>query len=86
MLIPENRLSTLPGGFFKYEFLEPWGMMVEAFANQAGWPSAYLIKIIEGKLAITRETALVLQNATGMSADFWFNAQQALDTVKKEKE
>jgi addiction module HigA family antidote len=82
MLIPDNGFPTSPGEFLKHEFLEPWGVTQVAFARHVGWTTARLSELIQGKRAVTVETALVLEDATGMPADFWLNAQRGLDLAR----
>lgn len=68
-----------PGEILLEEFLKPLGITQQDFAAHLGWTTTKLNQIIRGKRAITPNTALMLEDALGMSADFWMNAQRACD-------
>ncbi len=61
------------------EFLLPLGITQSAFALQLGVSFPRLNEIINGKRAVTTDTALRLARVTGMSADFWLGLQQDWD-------
>jgi addiction module HigA family antidote len=61
------------------EFLHPLGITQSAFALQLGVSFPRLNEVINGKRAVTPDTALRLARVTGMSADFWLGLQQDWD-------
>ncbi len=74
-----HRAPTPAGEILLEEFLKPLGLSQSAFARHIGWPQPKLNEIIQGKRGITPETAMVLADALGTSAQFWLNAQLAMD-------
>lgn len=61
------------------EFLLPLGITQSAFALQLGVSFPRLNEVINGKRAVTPDTALRLARVTRMSADFWLGLQQDWD-------
>jgi addiction module HigA family antidote len=61
------------------EFLEPHGMTQSAFAVRLGVSFPRLNEIVNGKRAVTTDTALRLERVTRMSAEFWLGLQQSWD-------
>ena len=74
-----KRPPVTPGELLSEEFLKPLGISQADFATHLGWTTTKLNQIIRGKRAITPESALALEDALGMSAEFWLNAQRACD-------
>ena len=58
------------------ETLEALGMSQKELAERSGRPLKTINEIIQGKAAITAETALQLERVTGVPASFWNNAQR----------
>jgi addiction module HigA family antidote len=58
------------------ETLEELGMSQAELAQRMGRPLQMLSEIIQGKKAITAETALQLERATGVPASFWNSSQR----------
>jgi addiction module HigA family antidote len=61
------------------EFLRPLGVSQSAFAARLGISFPRLNEIINGKRAVTTDTALRLERVLGMSADFWLGLQNDWD-------
>jgi addiction module HigA family antidote len=61
------------------EFLLPLGITQSAFAIRLGVSFPRINEVINGKRAVTPDTALRLARVTGMSADFWLGLQQDWD-------
>lgn len=80
-----RRAPTSPGEILLEEFLKPLGLSRSAFARHIGWPQPKVSEIITGKRGITPETAMVFSDAFGATAQFWLNAQQALDLWNAKK-
>jgi addiction module HigA family antidote len=77
--IPRYRRPTAPAEILVKDFLEPLGITSNAFAGRLGLPCARFDDIIHGRAPMTADTALRLARVLGMSAEFWLNAQLALD-------
>jgi addiction module HigA family antidote len=58
------------------ETLEKLGMSQAELAQRMGRPLQMISEIIQGKKAITAETALQLERATGVPANFWNSSQR----------
>jgi HTH-type transcriptional regulator/antitoxin HigA len=58
------------------EALEELGMSQKELAERAGRPLKTINEIIQGKAAITADTAIQLERVTGVPATFWNNAQR----------
>jgi addiction module HigA family antidote len=61
------------------EFLRPLGVTQSAFAIRLGISFPRLNEIINGKRAVTPDTALRLERVLGMPADFWLGLQTDRD-------
>jgi addiction module HigA family antidote len=58
------------------ETLEEIGMSQAELAQRMGRPLQMISEIVQGKKAITAETALQLERATGVPANFWNSSQR----------
>ena len=71
------------------ETLEELGMSQAEVAQRMGRPLQMISEIIQGKKAITAETALQLERATGVPANFWNSSQRnyeaALARIEEER-
>jgi addiction module HigA family antidote len=61
------------------EFLKPLGVTQTQFGERIGVSYVRLNEIINGRRGVTPDTALRLEKALGMSAQFWLNLQLAWD-------
>lgn len=77
--LPTHLPPTHPGEMLREEFLVPLGITQSAFALQLGVSFPRLNEVVNGKRAVTPDTALRLARVTGMSADFWLGLQQDWD-------
>jgi antitoxin HigA-1 len=68
-----------PGEVLRTEFMMPLGLSGRALAREIGVPSNRITEIIAGARAITAETAILLGERFGTSAEFWLNLQTAHD-------
>ena len=68
-----------PGQVLRAEFLEPFGLSAGALACAIGVPRNRLTGIVNGKRAITADTALRLGIYFGTSAEFWLTLQANYD-------
>jgi addiction module HigA family antidote len=65
-----------PPGETLLEVLEEWGMTQTELAERMGRPKKTINEIINGKAAITAETALQLERVLRIPASFWNNREQ----------
>lgn len=76
-----------PGEFLAEEFLEPFGLSVNALALALRVPATRIQAIVKSGRGITADTALRLARYFGTTAEFWMNLQvnYELDLAKREK-
>ena len=67
---------AVPPGTTLAETIEALGMSQAELAQRMGRPSKTINEIINGKAAITPETALQLEKVLGVPASFWNNAER----------
>ena len=79
MRLPKNRRPTPPGTIFLEEFLVPLGITQKDAAARLRISYPRMNEIVNGKRAVTPDTALRLARFTGTEPDFWLNLQQAVD-------
>ena len=71
--------SVVPGEVLREEFMAPLGLSGRALARELGVPSNRITEIVAGERAITAETAILLAERFGTTAEFWLNLQTAHD-------
>jgi antitoxin HigA-1 len=71
--------AVTPGEVLREEFMTPLGLSGRALARELGVPSNRITEIVAGARAITAETAILLGERFGTSAEFWLNLQTAHD-------
>jgi addiction module HigA family antidote len=76
---PRHRRPTSPGEILREEFLVPLGMSQKRLAEQLGCDVKVANRIVNGRSAVTAEMALKLGASFRTSAEFWMNAQKAID-------
>ncbi len=74
-----HRRPTAPGNILREEFLATHGITQDRLAEAMGVSRFRVNEVINGKRAITAETALLLAAALGTSPEFWLNLQRAVD-------
>ncbi|MDO9112055.1 MAG: HigA family addiction module antitoxin [Desulfatirhabdiaceae bacterium] len=74
MLDPIN-----PGEILREDFLEPMGISINQLSRDLSVPPNRISEIVNGKRAITADTALRLQRYFGVEAQFWLNLQTEYD-------
>lgn len=68
-----------PGEVLREDFLKPLGMSQYALAKALGVPEIRISEIVNGKRAISPDTALRLARYFGTSAEFWLGMQISFD-------
>ena len=81
----QNRKPTTPGEILSEEFLAPLEMTQKQLANHIGCDVKAINRIVNERSIVTTEMALRLGAALRTSADFWLNAQKAVDLYEARK-
>jgi addiction module HigA family antidote len=71
--------AVTPGEVLREEFMVPMGLSGRALARELGVPSNRITEIVAGERAVTADTAIMLGERFGTSAEFWLNLQMAHD-------
>jgi antitoxin HigA-1 len=77
--IQMQRLPTAPGEMLLKEFMLPNDLSARALARDLSVPPNRITGIINGKRAMTAETAVLLEKRLGMPGEFWMNLQSSYD-------
>ncbi|HEX3579983.1 MAG TPA: HigA family addiction module antitoxin [Thermoanaerobaculia bacterium] len=72
-------MPTTPGEILRKEFLEPLEMTQQVLADHLGCDVKVINRIVNGRSALTAEMALKLGATFRTTAEFWLNAQRAVD-------
>lgn len=78
-MLPKNRPPTPPGEILNEEFLAPLRMTQAQLAERMKVSVQTVNLIVNGKRAITADTALALSRVFETSPEFWMNLQVAVD-------
>ena len=76
---PRRRRPTSPGEILREEFLVPLGLSQKRLADHLACDVKVVNRVVNGRCAVTAEMALKLGAAFRTSAEFWMNAQKAVD-------
>jgi addiction module HigA family antidote len=68
-----------PGEILREDFMEPMGLSINRLARDLVVPPNRISAIVNGKRAITADTALRLQRYFKIDAQFWLNLQSEHD-------
>lgn len=68
-----------PGEILREDFMEPLGISINRLSRELSVPPNRISGIVNGKRAITADTALRLQRFFGVEAQFWLNLQSEYD-------
>ncbi len=88
-----NMRPIHPGEMIKEEYLEPYGMSVNALATALRVPASRINDVVRQKRAVSVDTALRLARYFNTTAQFWLNlqtsydlkmAQQSITTIENE--
>jgi antitoxin HigA-1 len=72
----------LPGDVLREEFMRPAGLSARMLAAELGVPGNRISTILNGSRRVTAETALLLAQRFGTSAELWMNLQSAHDLAE----
>ena len=81
MIMKTNKLldPITPGEILREDFMEPLDISMNQLARDLSVPPNRISYIVNGKRAITADTALRLQRYFGVEAQFWMNLQTEYD-------
>lgn len=87
MMAKKNKLDPItPGEILLEEFLKPLGVSQNKLGRDIAVPITRINEIVNGKRAITPDTALRLARYFGTSAEVWLNLQQQFDLESARRE
>lgn len=81
----QQRKPTAPGEILNEEFLAPLKMTQRQLADHIGYDVKVINRLVNERTAVTAEMALKLGAALQTTADFWLNAQKAVDLYQARK-
>lgn len=76
---------THPGAMLREDFLPDYRMTVSAFAGALGVSRQTVNELLRERRAVSPEMALRLSRLFGNTAEFWLNAQRAVDLWKADQ-
>ena len=89
MSIPNKRTSkrrpTHPGVMLREDFLPEYGLTVSGFAKSLRVSRQTVNELLRERRALSPEMALRLSKLFGNTAEFWLNAQRAVDLWEAER-
>ncbi len=74
-----RRRPTHPGEMLLEDFLPDYALTVTGLAGAIGVSRQSINELLRGRRAVSPEMALRLSKLFGNSAEFWLNAQRAVD-------
>jgi addiction module HigA family antidote len=74
-----KRRPTHPGEMLRADFLPDYKLTVAALAKAIGVARQSVNELLRGRRALSPEMALRLSRLFGNAAEFWLNAQRAVD-------
>jgi addiction module HigA family antidote len=70
---------THPGEMLREDFLPDYGLTISGLAEALGVSRQTINELLRGRRAVSPEMALRFSRLFGNSAEFWLNAQRAVD-------
>ncbi|MBI5420464.1 MAG: HigA family addiction module antidote protein [Deltaproteobacteria bacterium] len=75
-MVPRKLLEPIhPGEILLEEFMKPLGVSINKLARDIDVPPGRISEIVNGKRAVTADTALRLGRYFGVSPEIWLNLQ-----------
>ena len=74
-----KRKPTHPGEMLREDFMEDYELSVSGLAEALGVSRQSINELLRERRAVSPEMAIRLGRLFGNSAEFWLNAQRALD-------
>lgn len=75
----------MPGEILVELYLAPHDISIAKFAEAVGVSRKHMSAIVNGRAAITADTAARIAVVLGTSAQFWLNLQNAMDLYDAEQ-
>lgn len=80
MTVTEKLLDPIPPGeILLEEFMKPFGLTINSLARELDVPPGRISEIVNGKRAVTADTALRLGRLFGVSPEMWTGLQASYD-------
>ncbi len=76
---------THPGEMLREDFLPDYGLTVLGLAKAAGVSRQTINELLRERRALSPEMAIRLSRLFGNTAEFWLNAQRAIDLWEAER-
>lgn len=76
---PMVRRPTHPGEMLHEDFMPDYGLTVAGLAGAVGVSRQSINELLRGRRAVSPAMALRLSRLFGNTAEFWLNAQRAID-------
>jgi antitoxin HigA-1 len=76
---PRKIRPTHPGAMLREDFLPDYGLTISGLASALGVSRQTINELLRERRALSPEMALRLSRLFGDSAEFWLNAQRAVD-------
>ena len=80
-----KRPPTTPGEVLREEFLIPLGMTQKQLADHLSCDVKVVNRLVNGRTSVSAEMALKLGATFRTSAEFWLNAQKAVDLFRAQQ-
>jgi antitoxin HigA-1 len=84
--IPKRIAPVHPGDVLRKDFLQPLGMSVNKLALSLGVPATRMGEIVNGRRAVTSDTALRLARFFGTTPEFWMSMQAGYELERAKDE
>ncbi len=81
-----KRKPTHPGEMLREDFLSDYGLTVSSLATALGVSRQSINELLRERRAVSPEMSIRLSRLFGNSAEFWLNAQRAVDLWKANEE
>jgi len=80
-----QRKPTTPGEILNEEFIKPLSITQKELSDHLKCDVKVINRIVNGRSAVTAEMAIKLAATFKTTAQFWLNAQQAVDVYNANK-
>ena len=81
-----KRMPTTPGEILREEYLVPLEITQKELADHLGCDVKVINRLVNGRTPLTASMALKLAAVFNTTAEFWLNAQKAVDIYRASQE
>ena len=85
MAIKRQVRPSTPGEILKELFMEERGITITALAESMGLTRKHISGIVNGRVAVTADTATKLARVFGTTPQLWLNLQNAVDVFDSQQ-